>query len=115
MVLGVLLILHGNPSYRAGAPDARPRRYIRLPACVRHVRTVRAGGGRAARRADRPLSSRETEIVAIQQLLSAAQAGRFEFELAPAGVPVADELSAPDPISLPPIEMMPIGTSSSFE
>ena len=34
---------------------------------------------------DRPLSSRETEIVAIQQLLSAAQAGRFEFELGTGG------------------------------
>ena len=55
------------------------------------------------------------EIVAIEQLLSAARAGRFEFELAPAGVPVADELSAPDPISVPPIELMPIGTTSSFE
>ena len=55
------------------------------------------------------------EIIAIQQLLSAAQAGRFEFELVPAGLPVATELSPPGPISLPPIEMMPIGTSSSFE
>ena len=56
-----------------------------------------------------------SEIVAIQQLLSAARAGRFEFELVPAGVPVATELSAPDPISVPPIELMPIGASSSFE
>ena len=55
------------------------------------------------------------EIVAVRQLLAAARAGRFEFELVPAGVPVADQLSPPGPISLPPIEMMPIGTSSSFE
>jgi len=55
------------------------------------------------------------EIVAIQQLLSAARSGRFEFELVPAGVPVADELSAPEAISVPPIELMPIGASSAFE
>jgi len=56
-----------------------------------------------------------SEIVAIQQLLSAARSGRFEFELVPAGVPVADELSAPEPISVPPIELMPIGGGSAFE
>ena len=55
------------------------------------------------------------EIVAIQQLLSAARSGRFEFELVPAGVPVADELSAPEPISVPPIELMPIGATRAFE
>ena len=55
------------------------------------------------------------EIAAIEQLLSAARAGRFEFELAPAGLPVPTELSPPGPISLPPIELMPIGASSSFE
>lgn len=55
------------------------------------------------------------EIVAIQQLLSAARSGRFEFELVPAGVPVADALSAPEPISVPPIELMPIGASGAFE
>jgi hypothetical protein len=55
------------------------------------------------------------EIIAVQRLLSVARAGRFEYALVPAGVPVAGELSAPAPISLPPIEMMPIGASSSFE
>jgi hypothetical protein len=55
------------------------------------------------------------EIVAVQRLLSAARAGRFEFQLVPAALPVADELSAPEPISVPPIELMPIGASSAFE
>jgi hypothetical protein len=55
------------------------------------------------------------EIVAVERLLSAARAGRFEFELVPAGVPVADEISTPGPISLPAIELMPIGASSLFE
>lgn len=55
------------------------------------------------------------EIVVIQQLLSAARSGRFAFELVPAGVPVADELTAPEPISVPPIELLPIGGSRAFE
>ena len=55
------------------------------------------------------------EIVAVERLLSVAQAGRFEFELVPPGVPVAHELSTPGPISLPAIELLPIGASSSFE
>ena len=54
------------------------------------------------------------EIVAVEKLLAAAQAGRFEFETVPAGVPVAGEISTPGPISLPAIELMPIG-ASSFE
>jgi hypothetical protein len=53
--------------------------------------------------------------VAVERLLSAARAGRFEFELVPAGVPAADEISTPGPISLPAIELMPIGASSLFE
>lgn len=55
------------------------------------------------------------EIIAVQQLLSAAQAGRFAYELVPAGVPVATELSVAEPISAPPIELIPFGTSPSFE
>ena len=51
----------------------------------------------------------------MQRLLSAAQADRFQFELVPAGVPVADHLSPPEPISVPPIELMPIGATSSLE
>jgi hypothetical protein len=55
------------------------------------------------------------EIVTMHRLLSAAQADRFQFELVPAGVPVADHLSPPEPISVPPLELMPIGATSSLE
>jgi hypothetical protein len=55
------------------------------------------------------------EVVAVERLLSAAQAGRFEFELVPAAVPVATELSAPGPISVPPIELILFGNNSSLE
>ena len=57
----------------------------------------------------------KNEIVTMQRLLSAAQADRFQFELVPAGVPVADHLSPPEPISVPSIELMPIGANSSSE
>jgi hypothetical protein len=115
VVLGVLLILTGSqriapeplmPTVATSDLEPEPR--------VSGSSEPAAAAAPRQEEAPRALVPRN-EIVTIRRLLSAAQAGRFEFELVPEGVPVADELSAPDPISVPPIELMPIGVTSSFE
>ena len=95
VVLGVLLIFTGT---RRIAPERL------MPAATRDSERAPAESAPSSEPAAVVLVQQEerpaalvprNEIVAIEQLLSAAQAGRFEFELVPAGVPVADELSAP--------------------
>jgi hypothetical protein len=114
VVLGVLLIFTGTPRIapERPMPDGAATS-VSQPASGTFAPSEPVAVEPQAKGTDALVP--RNEIAAIQQLLSAAQAGRFEFELAPAGVPVADELSAPDPISVPPIELMPIGTTSSFE
>ena len=115
VVLGMVLILTGH---RRVAPER-----VIPPSAIRDVEPVSVVSMPAAEQAriavpvdgltPRALVPRN-EIVAVEKLLAAAQAGRFEFEIVPAGVPVAGEISRPGPISLPAIELMPIG-ASSFE
>jgi len=116
VVLGVLSIFTG--SQRIAPEPLMPTVATRdlEPAPGVSTRSSEPAAIVAVQREERPTALvPRNEIVAVRQLLSAAQAGRFEYELVPPGVPVADQLSAPDPISVPPIELMPIGTSSSFE
>lgn len=115
VVLGMLLIFTGT---RRIEPEQR------MPgAATRASESAPDGAARSSEPAaivafqeqpPSPLVPRN-EIVTMQRLLSAAQADRFQFELVPAGVPVADHLSPPEPISVPPIELMPIGANSSLE
>jgi hypothetical protein len=113
VVFGVLLIFTGNRPQRlmpaSAAPTVEPLPDLSTPAPAAAVVAA------PLREEQPPALVPRGEIVVIQQLLAAARAGRFEFELVPAGVPVADELSPPEPISVPPIELMPIGASSAFE
>ena len=115
VVLGVLLIFAGTRRIASEGPmPAATRDLERAP--VESAPSPEPSAGVVVQQEEQPTPLvPRNEIVAIQQLLSAAQAGRFEFELVPPGLPVAAELSAPDPISVPPIELMPIGASSSFE
>jgi hypothetical protein len=115
VVLGVLFVFTGT---RRIAPERLMPAATRdsEPAPVESAPSSEPAAVVVVQQEERPTALvPRNEIVAIQRLLSAAQAGRFEFELVPAGLPIATELSPPGPISLPPIEMMPIGTSSSFE
>jgi hypothetical protein len=116
VVVGVLLIFTGT---RRIAPErlmpALATRHLE-PAPRVSTPSSEPAAAAALRQDEQPAALvPRNEIVAIQRLLAAAQADRFEFDVVPAGLPVATELSPPGPISLPPIEMMPIGTSSSFE
>ena len=115
VVLGILLIFAGTRRIAPERPMPAATRDSE-PAPVESVPSSEPAAGVVVQQEEQPTALvPRNEIVAIRELLSAAQAGRFEFELVPAGLPVATELSPPGPISLPPIEMMPIGTSSSFE
>ena len=115
VVLGMVLILTGG---RRVAPEpVTPASAIRDVEPVPIVSMPAAEQARSAQPVEgltpRAIVPRN-EIVAVEKLLAAAQAGRFEFEIVPAGVPVAGEISMPGPISLPAIELMPIG-AGSFE
>lgn len=104
VVLGMVLIVTGH---RRVAPDRQ------MPAAA--TRDLELAPAAESRDETRPRALvPRNDIVAVERLLSAAQAGRFEFEIVPAGVPVAGQISTPGPISLPAIELMPIG-ASSFE
>jgi hypothetical protein len=116
VVLGMVLILTGNRRVSpervmpaSAIRDVEPEPIVSMPAGEQARSAVPVDGP-----TPRALVPKD-EIVAVEKLLAAAQAGRFEFEIVPAGVPVAGEISTPGPISLPAIELMPIGASSSFE
>lgn len=115
VALGVLVIFNGTRRMTREplVPAATTREVAPAPAVSMPLPELAAAV--AGPQEPLPALVPRNEILAIRRLVADAQAGRFEFEFVPAGVPVANELSAPDPILLPPIEMMPIGTSSSFE
>jgi hypothetical protein len=115
VVLGFVLVLTGSRRVAPEPPTPEAVTRVVQPAPAPSAPAAAVVAAPRRQIDDPPALVPTGEIVAVRQLLSAARAGRFEFELVPAGVPVADQLSAPGPISLPPIEMMPIGTSSSFE
>jgi hypothetical protein len=56
-----------------------------------------------------------TELAALRRWIMMAQAGDFVFEVAEDAVPVSQELSIPESISVPAITMMPIGPQDSLE
>ena len=116
VVLGVLLVKTGTTRIvpGRGAPAVATRDFQAAPS-VPTAASMPAVAVAVQQEARPTAFVPQDEIVTMQRLLSAAQAGGFEFELVPAGLPVASELSAPEPISVPPIELLSIGSSSSLE